>query len=41
MKRPRYVDIARKAGVSNATVSRVLNKSCAVNEETYLSLIHI
>ena len=35
MKRPRYVDIARKAGVSNATVSRVLNKSCAVNEETY------
>lgn len=38
-KKPRNVDIARKAGVSNATVSRVMNGSCAVNEETYRKVV--
>ena len=39
MKKPRNIDIARMAGVSSATVSRVINKTCAVNEETYKKVI--
>ena len=50
---PRSIDVARLAGVSHQTVSRVLNKSPNVRPDTrqlvldvidrlqYLSLIHI
>ena len=37
----RLIDIARTAGVSEATVSRVLNGRAGVNEETRRSVVDV